>query len=163
MDQIKLFIEKARSDAGLMAQLEKMRLRDATVDEYIALAAEYGFTITQADYENAMTVNMPKSGEITEEQLEDVSGGILVVSDECWFKDSGEYRYFTHAGENRVRARCTERCTLFLAICGCRGWSACVDGWHEVHIESAVLWPENFRNHDEKGTINIVRNSYWVK
>ena len=53
MEQIKLFIKKANADSDLMAKLDALGAKNAGADKIIALAAEYGFTFTAQEYEEA--------------------------------------------------------------------------------------------------------------
>ena len=75
MEQIKLFIEKAKSDSELLSKLDALGKRDAGSDEFVALAAERGFTVTKEDVEAARHQNRPQHGELSEADLGAVSGG----------------------------------------------------------------------------------------
>jgi predicted ribosomally synthesized peptide with nif11-like leader len=76
MEQIKLFIEKAKTDSELMAKLDALGRKGADgADEAVALAAEYGFTVTKEDMEAARRQNCPHHGQLSEEELGAVSGG----------------------------------------------------------------------------------------
>ena len=54
MEQMKAFIEKARTDSELMAKLNTLAARGAGAGEIIALAAEHGVTITEEDFRQAV-------------------------------------------------------------------------------------------------------------
>ena len=76
MNQMQSFIEKAKNDKALMAKLDALGANGAEADKIVALAAEYGFTITEADYRAAREqAGVQKSGELKEEDLEAVAGG----------------------------------------------------------------------------------------
>jgi predicted ribosomally synthesized peptide with nif11-like leader len=75
MEQMKQFIEKAQSDSELMSKLGVLGKRDAGSDEFAALAAEYGFTVTKEDVEAARRQSRPHHGELSEADLGAVSGG----------------------------------------------------------------------------------------
>jgi len=78
MEQVKAFIEKAKTDSELMAKLDALGRKGAeAVDEVIALAAEYGFTVTKEDAEAARCETCPRHhhGELSEYDLAGVSGG----------------------------------------------------------------------------------------
>jgi len=76
MEQIKAFIEKSKTDSELMAKLDTLGRKGAEgVDEAVALAAEYGFTVTKEDMEAARRQNCPHHGQLSEEELDAVSGG----------------------------------------------------------------------------------------
>ena len=77
MEQIKAFIEKANTDSELMAKLDALGAKNADAENVIALAAEYGFTFTEQEYEQAKTQARAKTGELSEEDLDAVSGGTL--------------------------------------------------------------------------------------
>jgi len=77
MEQLKLFLEKAKTDSELAAKLDALGVKKAGDDEIIALAAEYGFTFTKEDIEQ-MKSEEPKhcgSCELREEELDNVAGG----------------------------------------------------------------------------------------
>ena len=88
MEQLKAFLEKANQDMELMEKLEALSKNSEEVysDAITALAAEYGFTIA-ADELEKLNSNA-QHGEISEEQLEAVSGGAS-VNRYCpeWCKD----------------------------------------------------------------------------
>jgi len=76
MNQMQALLEKARNDKELMAKLDALGASGAGPDKIIALAAEYGFSITAEDYTNACESAMAlKSGEISEVELDSVAGG----------------------------------------------------------------------------------------
>jgi predicted ribosomally synthesized peptide with nif11-like leader len=77
MEQIKLFIEKAKSDSALMAKLDALGAKNAGVGEFVALAAEHGFAISAGEYEEAVKCggNCSRCGELNEQELDTVSGG----------------------------------------------------------------------------------------
>ena len=77
MEQLKAFIEKAKTDKVLAEKLDILGIKGAGDDEIIALAAEYGFTITKEEIENikSHSCNSCKSCELKEEDLENVAGG----------------------------------------------------------------------------------------
>ena len=66
MEQIKLFIEKAKTENELMAKLDALGAKGAGADEVVVLAAEYGFTVTKEDMEAARRQNCPHRGELSE-------------------------------------------------------------------------------------------------
>jgi len=78
MEQLKAFLEKANQDMELMEKLEALSKNSEEVynDTIIALAAENGFTIA-ADELEKLNSNA-QHGEISEEQLEAVTGGASV-------------------------------------------------------------------------------------
>ena len=75
MSQMTAFIEKAKSDGELMEKLNALGKKNAGPDEVIALAAEYGFTVTKEEIESARRQSCPHHGKLTEEDLDAVSGG----------------------------------------------------------------------------------------
>ena len=76
MEQLKLFLEKAKTDGGLMAKLDELGAKKAADDEIIALAAEHGFTFTKEELEQLRTEGFTlKSRQLCEEELENISGG----------------------------------------------------------------------------------------
>jgi len=78
MNQMQSFIEKAKNDKELMAKLDVLGASGAEADKYVALAAEHGFSITEADYQEAAAGSCPhKKGELAEEDLEAAAGGFI--------------------------------------------------------------------------------------
>ena len=74
MNQIQAFIEKAKSDENILANIKELSKKETSDDEIISLAADYGFTITKDDIES-MKNHKTESGELNEEDLEKVAGG----------------------------------------------------------------------------------------
>ncbi|MCL2003100.1 MAG: Nif11-like leader peptide family RiPP precursor [Oscillospiraceae bacterium] len=75
MNQMQAFIEKARSDKDLMARLDALGASGAEMEKVVALAAEYGFTVTEEDCRQAAARACPhKAGKLAEEDLEAVAG-----------------------------------------------------------------------------------------
>jgi len=75
MEQLKAFLEKARTDEELSKKIETLseNSEEAYNEAIIALAAGYGFTI---DTDEIKEINLPAQyNEISEEQLEAISGG----------------------------------------------------------------------------------------
>ena len=73
MEQLKAFIDKAESDKELMDKLGALGEKGAGADDVVALAAEYGFTVTAEEIEDAKSLT--KKNELGEEKLEAVAGG----------------------------------------------------------------------------------------
>ena len=79
--QMKAFIEKASSDSDLMAKLDELG-KCGDEGKIVALAAEYGFEITEEDCREAAEKAScagcaMKTQQLTEEDLESVDGGFL--------------------------------------------------------------------------------------
>ena len=107
MEHIKAFIKKAKTDSELMAKLDALGKSGAEgVDEVVALAAGYGFTVTKEDVEAARRQNCPHHGELNEEDLDAVSGG-----------GATQNRYDAKICHGLIRAR--YECTGFLWLCWC--------------------------------------------
>ena len=77
MNQFQEFINKAFENEELMEKVNELSMREPTDEEVIALAAEYGFTITTDDLEQqkSRTCSGCESGKLEEEDLVSVSGG----------------------------------------------------------------------------------------
>jgi len=73
MEQLKAFLEKAGADSELTIKLEELGDGIEKSDEFIAIAAVHGFTVTVKDIEEIKSEAEKK--EISEEQLEAVAGG----------------------------------------------------------------------------------------
>ena len=76
MNQMQAFIEKAKHDKALMAKLNELGAAGAGPGEIVALAAEYGFSITEEDYRKAAEMaGTQQTRELAEEDLDAVAGG----------------------------------------------------------------------------------------
>jgi len=77
MEQLKAFLEKARTDEELSEKIEALGEKAGNPDEIITLAAECGFTITAEEIEQLKSGNVNRTGssEIAEEDLETIAGG----------------------------------------------------------------------------------------
>ena len=149
MEQIELFIEKAQSDSELAAKLEEMRINDAGVEEFIALATEYGFTLTKEDIEQSPNDN----GELSEEQLENVAGGNpMKTGDNCYFEPASpvtlKRRY-----DGAIWALCRKKCNFIWTYCFCFKTSWCVDKYHKLDPTEAdgyaYPWEKSTNRHDQ--------------
>ncbi|MCC8152391.1 MAG: Nif11-like leader peptide family RiPP precursor [Lachnospiraceae bacterium] len=68
---MKEFLEAVEKNEELKAKVDALSNKpDAVPADFIALAKEYGFTLTEADFAEGKT-----EGEITEDELEAVAGG----------------------------------------------------------------------------------------
>jgi len=95
MEQLRLFIEKAKADSGLMSKLDELGAKNAGDDEIIALAEEHGYIFTKEDIEQMSTpgklgtlnelseeeskhcgsCKFGTPSKLSEEELSDISGG----------------------------------------------------------------------------------------
>ena len=106
MEQMKALLEKARNDKELMAKLDALGASGAEADKIIALAVEYGFSITAEDYRQAAKTTCPqKKGELKEEDLEAAAGG------------GTQNRYDPQRCGNTKRV--SYECVGFLEMCWC--------------------------------------------
>ena len=105
MEQIKAFIEKAKVDKELMTKLDALGKKGADAEEVIALAGEYGFTVTKEDVEAARRQNCPHQVELSEEDLAAISGGAT------------QNRYDAKVCHSLTEAR--YECVGFLERCWC--------------------------------------------
>ena len=147
MEQLAAFYKKVETDNELM---EKFKELDTTnegtyYDGIIALAAEYGLTVTKEDLKNSRSQSGSESGEIGEEELENVTGGLFWNegnignprrSSRCarTMSDQRELR------NGRTRNRCTTRSCNWAGgnntgwyHCRCWGTDFCVDRWHDAN------------------------------
>jgi len=126
MDQLNAFIEKTKSDDGLKAKVEALGQKGAGIDDYIALAAEYGFVITAEEFNE-----VSKHGELSEDDLENVAGG-MSNSGKCYFTPTGK----TINDGWGYRAECNSYCGYikeFMCEChGSAGSTICIDRWHKL-------------------------------
>ncbi|MCL2049157.1 MAG: Nif11-like leader peptide family natural product precursor [Defluviitaleaceae bacterium] len=56
---MKAFIEKARSDTAILAKLDALGAAGASADKIVALAAEYGYTVTEEECREAAKTHCP--------------------------------------------------------------------------------------------------------
>jgi len=76
MNQLQKFIKKADEDAELYKKVEALSMEEATDEEYIGLASEYGITIANEELEQARScVSCKNCSELSEGELDDVVGG----------------------------------------------------------------------------------------
>jgi len=114
-ENIKAFIEKAKSTPELMAKLDKLGAKNAGAAEFVSLAAEYGFSFTKEEYEAVKAAGVqPKTGELNEEDLESVAGG--------W----SENRY--NPDECHKHKEESYNCKGFMALCWCDHYREEVNG-----------------------------------
>lgn len=68
---MKEFVELIKTNPEVREKVEALcKNKEATEADFIALAAEYGITITEEDFEQK-----PADGEMSDDELEAVSGG----------------------------------------------------------------------------------------
>ena len=151
MEQLKAFIEKAKSDAELGEKLSALDVISAAADEYIALAAEAGFTITADD--------IKEKRKLTEEELEDVAGGFGKGDNGvlCYFTPTGKSNtvYLPDKGYEVTWVECNSWCVGFNYDCSCHkaqaeGEAICVNRWHQLSGVMEHLWPYGSFNHKKK-------------
>jgi len=151
MEQLKAFIEKAKSDKELEDKLTALHLNNAAAEEYVTLAADNGFTITADEFNERK-----KKRKLSEEQLEEVAGGFGKG-------DNGTKCYFTPTGKTKdipvpekgyivTWAECNSWCVGFAYDCSCHkinhmGEAICVNKWHQLHGGTELLWPDDQFNH----------------
>ena len=86
MSQLTEFLEKAENDNELMEKLDELGRKEASDEEIISLASNYGFTITNEEIEDFKTRDI-KSIQINESELASVSGGFGWGSLNMWDPD----------------------------------------------------------------------------
>ena len=140
MEQLKAFLEKAQSDSELVAKLGALGKKGASIDDYIALAVEYGFSITAEEFEEAS-----KHVELSEEELENVAGG-WGRSTNCWFTPTGKT-----GGKNGEKwLECGSYCGFLKAnFCACKESNDCINRWHKLGPDD-YLFPKINWNHNTK-------------
>jgi len=148
MEQLKALLDKAKTDEELMAKLDSLGMKGSgqgtagsNWDEYIKLAAEYGFTITADELDK-----IEKHGELNENDLESVSGGEYDYgrSVNCWFTPTGK------KSPDELNAECGSYCGWFLNHCSCWGMPYCNDKMHVINKRSERLEPQEDWNHARK-------------
>ena len=97
MEQLKAFLEKAGTDEEISEKLEALGKEAEHTEKLKAIAAEYGFNITTEEIEEAKTNFEKLNKKLTDEDLEEVTGGTArgTVNRYCpsWCKNRTEYRY----------------------------------------------------------------------
>jgi len=161
MEQLKAFLEKIGEDSELNTKFNDLRMENAGKDKVIALASEYGFTITEEDLDNAkkdFDSHMARA-ELSEEELEDVAGGgggDTKVN--CWFTEGGS-RSKRITGEG-LRIKCYAPLCNYFGIdwCSCLYREiSCIDGYHLVCERSYDLLRKGKYNHDNKDPQNYYK------
>ena len=141
MEQLKAFLEKAESDKELMDKFNEIGSNGACADDYIALASEYGFTVTMEEMEEEK-----KSVLLSEDQLEDVAGGIAPRLF-CWFSTAGETK---EIDGNNYRLCNAWWCSTKWETCKCKDTPQCKDSWHRLNHREWGLYPKDWANHSKK-------------
>ncbi len=75
MSDLNAFLDKAKGDDGLKAKLSEV----GTAADVVAAGAEAGFSFTEADVQAHYDAKV-KSGEVSQEDLDKVSGGTFTIS-----------------------------------------------------------------------------------
>ena len=120
MDQLKAFLEKVKSDENLMAKFDELGEK-VKEDEVITLASEYGFTVTKEDIENAKN-RTSTSGELKEEELEEVAGGA-----------ASKNRFFHNRCMNHGRTML--ECVGILDLLWCDHYSRIHTGYNGISVK----------------------------
>ena len=144
MSQLNEFIEKAKSDQAISEKLKALGVKGASLEDYAALATEYGFSIKTVELEE-----IEKNRELNENELEEVSGGGTENGPNCYFTPTGEKKYVYYA----ERIKCNSFCGYHAWTCHCWGIpDVCKDKWHLVETSGHVdyLAPYNKSNHSKK-------------
>ena len=133
MEKYKLLLEIIREDESLTAQYAAIVAKHESARDFNAYAAELcelahskGYDLAVEDIVSATQAK----GEMTEEQLENVSGGGSKGA-LCWFKRKGDLET---RGQNSHYCECANKGGFFCtwAGCQCHGESRCQNGWHRV-------------------------------
>jgi len=156
MEQLKAFLEKIDEDSELNAKFNELRMDNAGKDKVIALAAEYGFAITEEDLDNAKKDfdNRIGGAQLSEEELEGVAGGAGLTSfNNCWFTE-GNIRSQRKTADG-LRFKCCAIVCDYLGIdrCSCYnyyGTTNCQGYYHLVCENSYDLMPREAYNHSKK-------------
>ena len=154
MEQLKAFLEKAGSDKELNKKINILCAKAAEADELIALAAEYGSTISveEIDEYNRQQV------ELSEEELQGVAGGAggSVLERTCWFTPTGREKNVPVGATDVIWLECNSTCFQWGFSCYClrRKYGrdkdeSCTDKWHVVD-GGRILWPRDEVNHLKK-------------
>ena len=142
MDQLKAFLEKAKTDDSLMAKINEMGKKKASDEEIIALAAEYEFTITKEEIEamKNQSCSSCKSCEIGEEDLENIAGGS---------ERDTQNRYDPNVCPNLTRTRF--ECVGFWAIVWCDHYRKTQDIYkpykESIFIHECVMGAFNYKGY----------------
>ena len=81
MNQLQEFIRKIDEDAELFEKVEALSMGEATDEEYIALASEYGFIVTAQELEEARSfASCNNCSQLSENELDEVVGGTGISS-----------------------------------------------------------------------------------
>ena len=77
---MKKLLEEANKNEALKAKLKALNGKDAVAESVIAIAQEFGFTLTADDLKSGV------DGELSEDELDAVAGGVVMYD-----KRSGYY------------------------------------------------------------------------
>ena len=133
MEQLKLFIEKAKTDAGLLAKLDELGMQQDAAEKISQLGGENGFTFTADDVAGYMS-GSKRTGQMNEEELEQVAGGGWGLSLCIYSTEFLAGRIKTIKQEGPVfLGLCSQRGKTVCTFFGCRCWGkdVCKNGWHK--------------------------------
>ena len=116
MKALHAMLEKAKNDKDFEAKLNALGESGAAPEAVIAFAAEHGFAITE-DELNSCGGDCGKCGELTEEDLDKVAGGVGPTKD----------RYDSAVCPSLTRTR--YECVGFLALVWCDHYKQTKIGW----------------------------------
>ena len=142
MNHVKVFLEKIENDENLKEKYDEIinkhlvsRDKDAVAEELTQLAIKEGFEVTSSDIINAFTIDFAK-GELTQEQLESVSGGGSGLSICAYDVSIILHGVSSDRRETNVKGvwetLCTYHKNLVCSWAGCRCWGTkhCKDSYH---------------------------------
>ena len=86
---------------------------------------------------------------VSEENLENVAGGLFLATTGCWFKPTGKVRTVG----SKMEAECAKECWS-LGYCYCHGKDHCVDRWHTIDPDSRLLAPLDLYIHKIRNVEN---------
>ena len=71
--------------------------------------------------------------ELNKEDLEEVAGGGIVRSFNCWFSPTGKTK------NGGAEAECASICDTFVTCCACYETVFCKDKWHSIYADGYLV------------------------
>ena len=134
MEQINSLISAMEDDDALANEIQRLA-QAGNISKLVETAAQKGFIITEADWNESMDAGSAENGEMSEDQLENVTGGSHgtgnlsdpLLSPECW--------YWSPYGSDKCKR---ETCVKYTNgkhgwlwyKCRCHGTSRCKNNFH---------------------------------
>ena len=137
MEQINSLISAMEDDDALANEIQRLA-QAGNISKLVETAAQKGFIITEADWNESMDAGSAENGEMSEDQLESVIGGSHgsgnisdpFLSPDCWYlKLPGSDK----CQRTKCKAYTNGNYGWVWYICRCHGTSRCNDKNHHMN------------------------------